>query len=466
MALKPQFMLAYCRQFYFTLLCTLSIVVGTTYVEAQPVSDDLRVSLLGSAVSFLSSDYDNTDQKTFTFLGLGLEKNKSSEAGASYGLDIKGWYGVNSLVLSHLNPKELYGTYLWSSHPQYRFTYGRKLEQWSSLDESWGLGFFQPQFRWNSLDIQTQGLTGFFYSFDSKINKQSRLNFMFYASPIYLPDQGPGYELNDGQFLKTNPWFQIPPNQVDYQNQLFPIDYNVNMPKVKDLLFQTSYGGKIKVESPSNWYIQGSAINKPSHQLALGFKGALVADRVKVDLLPMTYREILYGLDVGYKNNDNEITLGFLSVNPENIKFDLPYNYPVIESSFSWGPKLSLGLNDNWVVSLSGLITHGGEITEQGPDAGSIQTPLTYKYMYKSGYKLALSYKKYIFDSIKMNTQVQWIETYDNWSKMLKFYSSFGVNDAWSLVCNLMLIETNSTPSSLSNMRNLDQVWLGASYDF
>lgn len=443
--------------------------ISTLLLLAVPsqAAGSLWPSLELKGVYFPSEDYENTSEKTFPFVGLSIRDSKD-DFGLGYGVDATGNYAVTNSVLSYLNVRDLYLSYSWlagDADTVQKAQFGRIRKDWSLMDQTWNLGFFEPQMRWNSLDPERQGLTGFFYEIKSDFNKDSQIKITVFGSPLFIPDQGPGFELKDGDFLDTNPWFIPPPRRVQFEDQIFEVDYTIEMPQISDILFQTSFGGMMRLEG-SGWYSQASAVSKPSHQLSLGFKGALVANKVKADVLPKLYREQIYALDVGYADKVIDLGLGVISVNPESPEYTDDYNYSVVQKSISWGPKFSWAIDPAWSLWAAGLMTEGGELKEKGPDAGTLTTPLSYKYLFREAYKLGIAYKINIEKKYQLKNSLEWTETFKDWSKMLKFQSVFVLNGPFSLSLDVLMIETKETPSTLSNSRNLDQVWLGAVYDF
>ncbi len=94
--------------------------------------------------------------------------------------------------------------------PGFNLTIGRQKRTWSRLDEQFHLGVWQPQLRWDYLAPIQQGLTGVFFDWSLSTN----LNFTFFTSPLHIPDQGPQFRLENGQFMSANRWFAQPTSRV------------------------------------------------------------------------------------------------------------------------------------------------------------------------------------------------------------------------------------------------------------
>ncbi len=450
----------YCRFLAIIMFCLSSIA------EAD-VSTQLNIESL----NFISPDYSSTQTKNFSFVGASIRTPKNQAKQVSvFNIDLEAKYAVGKPVLSYTNAREIY---FFQESENVNISYGRRLHQWSQLEEAWDLGFFQPQFRWNSLDPSAQGLVGIFLD-NQELNRSAsapqNLRWTLFGSPLFIPDQGPGYELKQGQFEASNPWFNPPPQNVEFNGQVVPIDYNVHIPQTNDVLFQSIYGAQIVYQFDSGAYVQTSFISKPSHQIALTYKAVLVADRVKADVVPKMYREQNIALDMGYRQDWGSLGLMVLSNNPDQIVPDVNYNYPEIKSSISYGPQVKLNAGQ-FRLFASGLIVNGGEVIDRGPDAGQVTNSLTSKFMYKTAYQLGALYKGRLNRTITLQSEVNWTEGSKSEIKILKIKNKVNFYRSFGLYVDVLLVETadraeTTATSNVTHLQNLDQVLLGASYEF
>ncbi len=259
----------------------LLISVGPLFTHSEILGE---AQLQG--LSFISEDFENTKKTNYGFFGVSLKSYNAQED--AFKINLKGQYAVGEPILSYLNVKEVFFTLQTQTDAQSnsKIHIGRKLNDWSRVDEKWNLGLFQPQFRWNPLDVESQGLLGFFWEV-----KTGNLKITFLGSPLFIPDQGANYELKDGQFSAANPWFSAPAQNIYFQNTLLPIDYNIQKPETQDVINQRSFAIQIRYKTDSDYYVNSSAAYQPSNQFAFGYSGVLVTDRVRVDLKPKTYYE-------------------------------------------------------------------------------------------------------------------------------------------------------------------------------
>jgi hypothetical protein len=439
-----------------TLLKTVSLLV-ILFLGPKMALAELLSSIETQGLSFISENYENTRSSNFGFFGASIKSIRSDED--VFKINLKGMYAMGTPVLSYLNLREMYFTIQIDATSQIHI--GRKINLWSNVDDRWNLGFFQPQFRWNSLSPENQGLTGFFWQ-----KKISKLDFLFYGSPIYIPDQGPSYELKSGEFESNNPWFQSPPQTILFQNESFPIDYNIQTPNTSDIVFQSSFGMQLKYNSDSGLFTNLSAIYKPSHQMAYGYKGVLVTDRVSVTVVPKTYYENVVAADIGYAGDWGGIDLSALYLRPRTPVFDNASNYPVISESTTFGPHLKLRASDNFIFDLNVLMTSGEDIFEVGPDASPNRQSLSTKFTYRNAYEVSMTYKDIFMRKFRLTSLLSWRQAQLNNIRILRSQNTIDLKGPWKFIFDLILVQTSDDLTSITSYRNLDQLWIGASYDF
>lgn len=408
-----------------------------------------------SSLNFISSDYAENQDKSFVFVGADI-KSENAEADI-FKINLNGKYTSKNPVLSYFNLKEIYFTNHIGSSASLHI--GRKLQIWSLADEKFNLGAYQPQFRWNPLDIESQGLFGIFYekSFGSwKLN--------LFGTPVYIPDQGPAYEVKDGKFEASNPYFTPPPQNIIFQNVILPIDYNIIKPEVSEVVKQSGFGLKLDFQN-ENFEASLSGSYKPSNQFAFGYKGILVTNRVRVDIQPKTYYEKLTSLEVATKWQGGKAGIAGMYTEPENPEYEANYNYPVFEANTTLVPYIRFEFQPI-DLEISVLNIEGGDIKEIGPDANPDRQPLTQKYLYTQAYQLSALIRSNWGDNLKVVSKIEWREAEKNLLQTLKFKNIFDIKGPWKMNLDLFLVETSEEASTVSNYRNLDQVWAGASYEF
>ena len=432
----------------FFLVSLVSLLCSVSYSEIQ-------TALWAQGLSFLSPDYENTNKKNFMFMGVTLKtESKSKDA---FKINLTGQYAPENSILGYLNVREIYYTVDIFGYSKLHL--GRKLFNWSSLDANWNLGIYQPLFKWNPLIPEKQGLTGFFWQKSS-----SNFDLILFFSPLYIPDQGASYELKDGQFQSSNPWFPIPPQNIKFQEQLLPIDYEISKPDVNSVIYQTQYGLKLRLGEVNGYFANLAGMSKPSNQLALGYKGTLITTRVHIEVTPKVYFENIYSADLGYRQDWGLIQWSLLYSKPQNPKFDSTFNAPEFESSLSWGPQF-LYKYDKYELFLSYLGTNGGEIKDVGPDASPDRISLSQRFLYREAMQAQIKYTNIIWNQLKLDSSLQYISSSKEGFRQIRFKNFFKIKGSLAFWLDLLLIDTNSSIlSNLEPYKSSDQIWVGINY--
>ena len=159
--------------------------------------------------------------------------------------------------------------------PGFNLTIGRQRRTWSRLDEEFNLGVWQPQLRWDYLAPVQQGLTGVFFDWSLAPN----LNFTFFTSPLNVPDQGPQFQLKNGQFESGNRWFAQPTSRMAiFPNTAMAIDaplyFELDKPTEEDLVMHSSFGFGLQYQTPQAFWTQFSYAYKPRNQIHIGLECA------------------------------------------------------------------------------------------------------------------------------------------------------------------------------------------------
>ncbi|WP_041575089.1 hypothetical protein [Pseudobdellovibrio exovorus] len=417
---------------------------------------EIRTSMVVQGLSFISPDYESASSKSFAFLGANLKTNPKSDD--LFRINLTGMYAMGNSVLSFLNIRETY--FSTSFEDKSELHIGRKLHNWSSLDSVWNLGVYQPQFRWNPLAPENQGLTGLFWE-----KRNQGFAVSLFASPLYIPDQGASFELKDGQFQASNPWFPMPPQNVRFQGQLLPIDYNVDKPEVSEVIFQTQYGAQVRMGEGRGFFANLAGMYKPSNQLALGYKGVLVTTRVRIDVTPKVYYENVYSADFGYRDTWGAAQLSVLYSQPKDPKFDDGFNSPQFDESLSWGPQIFFRYQP-FTFFLAYLDTTGGKVKDVGPDADDNRASLSNRFQFRQAALARATYTGVFWNQFRLDSTLQYKFSPSESFRQINFKNAVKLRGPWAFWVDVLLIDTDSEKNSaMEAYKSLDQVWAGVSYD-
>lgn len=218
--------------------------------------------------SYLADGQIESQRREYSQLGLDIDL-KTEGSGLSAGAHGIYQGAMQTMDEQYIGLPEAYFGESKAEQTGVRWTVGRQKRHWSRLDEEFGMGIWQPQLRWDYLDPIQQGLTGLF--FDYTISHS--LDATFFASSIFLPDQGPNFKLQDGQFQSANRWFWAPRIAVAIASQPQPVSFDLANPKIEDVIFQPSLGGSVHYQrSGRPFWAQAAYAYKPMNQMHLGFE--------------------------------------------------------------------------------------------------------------------------------------------------------------------------------------------------
>ena len=252
----------------------------------------------------------------YTFMGLKLnvegrgkyiDYKLTPQARGTMGDSSESYFGVTEAYISQK-----------SLAPGFSLSLGTRLRHWSYLDEEFNVGIWQPQLRWDYLAPQQKGLTGIFFDWDLSSSVQVTL----FTSPIAIPDQGPQFRLQDGEFSTGNRWFYEPQSRL----QLFsrqgvsdstPLLYDLEAPGAEELIMHSSFGMAVKLRPAGPFWLQLAYAFKPMNQIHLGlecttcYNLATPEREFQAKIHPKIIKHNVFTLESGFEDSDRK---GFLSV--------------------------------------------------------------------------------------------------------------------------------------------------------
>lgn len=431
-----------------------------------------RVSL--SQASFVSPDYKLTGKKDYHLVGAGLDTlgdiRREDEIDNSLQAEVRGMVAPGSSVLNYLNVTQLF----WK---QSNLTVGRKKVLWSQLDENFTLGTYQPIFKWNPLHWETQGLSGIFIHFESS---DSALPWGVTAmgSPIFIPNQGASYELRNGSFQESNPYFKAPPSKALVNGQEFDVDYNIQKPETQDIVFRESFAGRLFIgDYYQGPYAQVAYANKPMNELNLGFigyaaypeNGNLAEKSVSVDILPEVSNHTVFSGDLHYSAKHIKVGISALHEEPKEPKFEAPWTYATFTPSTLVSPFVEFKLYSA-KLDLGYLNVDGGESVGAGPEADQAVKFMPQRYPFRNAGFVGLKYQHRIkrFENIAFATKFLAGATgeFNLWTTQ----ASYQWQERWaaSLTGQLLAVENNTKGEGTAYYpyESNDLVAIGVSYVF
>lgn len=343
----------------------LGLIMTTAALPAAADWTGARGTVALRSDTFVSPDFDATTAKQYGFFFAGLQtagvsrqsRLESMESGLQAQID--GQFSPSQTTLSYLNIRQLY-------HQEGFLSVGRKLENWSQLDERWNLGIYQPQFRWNPLRPESQGLTGIFARLSGDSEKVP-WGLLLFGSMIAIPDQGAGYSVKNGQFESVNPWFNPPPKSGRFESTgaVDEFRYDVMKPDTNKIIFNQSFAAQFFIGEIGNGFsFQAAYAYKPSNQLSLAADGRIIpGNQIDVKINPNIYYHSVVSADLQYASDLYEIGVGALRDKPQDPEFDKEWTYRTFGQSDMISPFVGVRLG---LVKLRAM-----SITINGPDEGA-----------------------------------------------------------------------------------------------
>lgn len=449
-------MVRYWSHFYF--------LIGLLLIAPLCSWAQLNSHLLVQNESFLSPQFEATDQNQYQFIGLRIRNGLDSE---SLILDTEAVLSPGSPVLSYIKAKEV--AFLFQNTKTQTLTLGRKKKLWSQLDDRWALGAIEPTFKWNPLNRESLGLTGLFWSVE-----EPTFQFTAFWSPIFIPDQGPNFETNKkGEFKKSNPWFQTPPSTF----QPFPqsdanssINYNVRRPPESEIILQTSLGGSIEGIVSESFVWRASHFYKPMNQLALGYGGHYVVESREgaVEIEPAVGYHRITSVDFAWKPGIWEFGIMGMQDDPSQAQFDGEWTTPEFEQAKLFAGYAQMNFKRQ-SLSVELMSIDGGKIREQGDLASADRAPITARYPFYQATKLRYRMKMAVKTLDRLIVDTSWTHSDRNQFDLIQVRGQFEFRRRWQTYTDMQFVRakelTSKNHNDISSYQNNDRLMVGVSYE-
>jgi len=438
----------------------LSLLAGAQAL-AQALTSELRLQ----QDSFVSPNFEATSKNNYQFMGLHL---RSREPGKSIiNIDLRGLFAFDAPQMNSLNVPDLY--YMNEQEiDRTTLVIGRKREKWSELDDRWNLGVFEPVYKWNPLNPENQGLTGLFWF----VEKEST-SFTIYASPLYIPNQGPSFEINEqGEFVRSNPWFRRPPDSIKIFQEVSKLEYDFQKPNEASVVMQSSFASRLTIGEKEGFQAQASYAYKPMNQLALAYDGVLdiSKDRGTVELLPLVVFHALTGLDMKYARKSWRIGISAIYDKPQTeVSADPRWTTPVFSDALLTTPFIDLDLGPIG-VTLQRLQINGGEVKEKGPLSSPTRASISNNYPYREANQISLRTRLRFQQERVLRTQLAYIQSGFHKFDLLRWDAGLRLSRFWNLYSELQLVKAQTVEqgnfNEIADLANNDRWMIGVGYVF
>jgi hypothetical protein len=268
------------------------------------------------------------------------------------------------------------------------FSLGRKLESWSRMDDEWQLGLWQPRYRWDYLHPIDVGLSGAFVEFTSGL-----LYVTAFGSPLFIPERGAPVIEDHGALTSASPWFIPPVRVASVQGVTTPVNYDLQVPALKDLLLHPGGAVQVKLGGPEGfWGSMGWAL-KPENQLALGVSGfyGLSTESIQGTIHPRVIDHSLLSVETGLNRKPWSLWGSVTYEHPMRDETPTDWTTQEYTDARIWAAGAALAIGAWAGATLSLLGVSGGNAPDGGGSisaAGSAGTVFEDRYPFSSAVKV------------------------------------------------------------------------------
>ena len=367
-----------------------------------------------NSVTFLRNSVDRTSQVSYLSLGPKFETNGKWIDSV---VDLK---AIAFLAERSSFTAEAPQAYVASSKEfsqLHQLTVGRRWYSWSMLDDRWRMGLYNPRFTWDPIYPETIGLTGGFYSYESKY-----VSFVAYGSPIAIPERGSTLSIENGQIISPQPLMKPMPNLITgiIGNSQTPIFYSMQMPSVQSMILRPNGAVSLKVRSEGGLFATGNFGYLPIHQADLVLDASLSAanGRVDANILPQFRMQQIAGVETGYQGEAFTLWASAQRQTPNTSPMDLTST--MISNSIGPATLLAAGADFHLLKNDLKLTATVLNIDEtQGPSTGTFTVSLPSRFWYKKAFQVGAQYgnpdSKFLYTASLINDveQVSQLVSFD-----------------------------------------------------
>jgi hypothetical protein len=351
---------------------------------------------------------------------------------------------------------------------------GRKMEAWSELDSAWNLGIWQPLNRFDGLRPSEQGLTGVFANFGT-----DRWELILFGSPIFIPEQGPNFELNNGRFQSGNPWFVSPHDSLILFSKETAIRYQLEMPTVGSVISHPSGGFLMRAGGIDGLGFQAQLAfaKKPRNQLSVPFSGRHMTGEVNQESAVTIYPQIAYhnllSVDLSQRWQNAQMGVsGLLDVADSEVAPEGTTSQK-LQPLTLLSPNLQFrAMNSRvWVpwIRLSSLHSFGGEADVSGSLQAS-RNPFGPRTMFRQAASLELKGRFARVNGWRIEHGLKWIEEFSEDGSVLMADLRLSSPQSWNIGFWVDLLSSrlpeDQNPGFISRFRGNDRAGAKLTYLF
>lgn len=351
---------------------------------------------------------------------------------------------------------------------------GRKLETWSAWDHEWRQGFFQSRYLENRLRSEEAGLVGAFWS-----GGNAHWQFTAAALPVYIPDFGPHFDVEDNRFVSKNPWFHAPSSRFVYRGQPGEIHYDIQRPSLASVVQHPGAAAKLEYHD-DHAQTRLSYAYKPLAAFVLGFPSdhqfvvASTVDFMSIAIAPRIIYDRVLNLDQGFETGPWFFSGSVAYDNPEVDRGPADWTAQQVAPATIFSGAVARRLGTQGVgapqLRVGFLRVEGGDAPATGRFAGS-QNFSDRRFQFYEAYLIALR-KDFHFGALRtLETEARAIYDRLQDGGVASFNLAYAFDRNWRTELQIDFIGLFSpraqiTDGFIANYRANDRLGLGISYAY
>lgn len=457
----------------FSHLASASASVSTLSLNKETPANKTAVSLrtdqyVSSGTNFYRSGA-ATGNSNF---GITLDREASFK-GLVGRADFKNEYDATE-KWNYLN---IYQLYLKGNFAGAKFALGRKLETWNQADADWKQGIVHSRYLQNKVKQEPAGLIGLFASGG---DVQKNAAFSIGLLPIYIPDFGAHFTIENSQFRSQNPWFDPPVSSFRFRGQEGAIRYSVKQPPIDEIALKPGALARLEMER-KNTGVRVMGAFKPVPQLLLGFpsinKVIVGADEdyLQVDVTPKVMYHWLASSEGYAKLGRWQVGGGVTHDRVVGDAFGSSFTSQEFSPAWIFTLSASRAIGEDGPsaprVKFGAIKIEGGSSEDSGVFANSQKSLFEKRFQYDEAYMAGLFYP--VRGVLRRPIETEARVIYDRLQNggLLGFALGYQFTKAWRADLELDFIglvgeDSQVNDGFFSNYRANDRVGVGSSYVF